>query len=67
VPTFDEQIPFVNFFASDNMVLVERRAPDAVGGRMVIIPYQNIVALKIVDVIKPKAFSQLNFGAPPAK
>ena len=62
VPTFDEQIPFVNFFASDDMVLVERRAPDAVGGRMVIIPYQNVVALKIVDVVKPKAFSQLNFG-----
>ncbi len=62
VATFDEQIPFVNFFASDQMLLVERRTPDTVGARMVIVPYQNVAALKITDVIKAKAFSHLNFA-----
>jgi hypothetical protein len=67
VASFGEQIPFDGFSASDQMVLIERRAPDTVGARMVLIPYQNIVALKIVDVIKAKAFTHLGFSAPPPK
>jgi hypothetical protein len=67
VATFDEQIAFVNFFASDDMVLIERRAPDTVGARMVLIPYQNVAAIKITDVVKAKAFSHLNFVATQAK
>jgi hypothetical protein len=67
VASFDEQIPFVNFFASDQMVLVERRAPDTVGARMVIVPYQSIAALKITDVVKAKAFSHLKFMGPQPK
>ncbi len=67
VASFDEQIAFVNFFASEQMLLVERRAPDTVGARMVIVPYQNIAALKITDVVKAKAFSHLKFTGPQPK
>lgn len=67
VLSFGEQIPFEKFYAADDMLLAERRAPDTVGGRLVIVPYQNIEGLKIVDVVQPKALSALGFVIPAAK
>jgi hypothetical protein len=67
VTSFDEQIPFDSFAASEDMLLVERRAPDTMGARMVIVAYQNIQALKIVDVVKMKIFQPLGFVIPPAR
>ncbi len=65
VTSFDEQIPFEGFATSEEMVLLERRAPDTVGARMVLVAYQNIQAIKIVDVVKVKSFHSLGFVIPP--
>jgi hypothetical protein len=62
IVSFGEQIPFERFYAGDQMLLAERRAPDTVGARMVMVPYGNIEGLKIVDVVPPKNFSALGFG-----
>jgi hypothetical protein len=67
VTTFGEQVPFETFSASDSMLLVERRAPDTLGARMVLVPYQNVAALKIVDVVKAKVFTQFGFSTSPKK
>jgi hypothetical protein len=67
VTTFQEQIPFESFAASEEMLLVERRAPDTLGGRMVMLSYQHIEALKIVDVVKMKVFQPLGFVIPPPR
>jgi hypothetical protein len=67
VTSFAEQIAFDGFATSDRILLLERRTPDTVGGRMVLIAYQNIQALKIVDVVKVKAFQSLGFTAPPPR
>ena len=67
VTSFDEQIPFEGFATSEEMVLLERRAPDTVGARMVLIAYQNIQALKIVDVVQLKSFQALGFVIPPSR
>ncbi len=67
VTSFGEQIAFESFAASDDLLLIERRAPDAVGARTVIVAYQYIQALKIVDVTKPKAFQSLGFVPPPPR
>ncbi|REK11587.1 MAG: hypothetical protein DWQ37_13825 [Planctomycetota bacterium] len=67
VTNFDEQIAFEAFAASPEMVVVERRAPDTVGGRTVVIPYQSILAVKIVSVVKLRAFKSLGFEAPPPR
>lgn len=64
VTSFGEQIAFDGFATSDEMLLVERRTPDTVGARTVLIAYQNIQAVKIVDVVKAKAFSSMGFTAP---
>jgi hypothetical protein len=67
VTSFDEQIPFEGFATSDELLLVERRAPDTVGGRTVLLAYQQIKALKFVDVVKVKAFQSLGLTAPPPR
>ncbi len=67
VTSFDEQIPFESFAASPDMLLIERRSPDTLGARMVLIAYQDIRALKIVDVLKAKAFQALGFTIPPGR
>jgi hypothetical protein len=64
VTSFGEQIVFDSFATSDDMLLLERKAPDTVGARTVILPYQNIQALKIVDVTKVKTFQSMGFTAP---
>jgi hypothetical protein len=68
VTSYDEQILFDGFSTSEHLLLVERRTPDTSGARQVLIAYQNIVAVKIIDVVKVKAFAPLGFAeARPAK
>ncbi|MEX0676656.1 MAG: hypothetical protein WD063_06245 [Pirellulales bacterium] len=64
VTSFDEQISFDAFATSGDLLLIERRSPDTVGARTVLVAYQNIVALKIVDVVKMKTFQSMGFVAP---
>ena len=66
VTSFGEQIVFDGFATSDDMLLLERKSPDTVGARTVILPYQNVQALKIVDVTKVKTFQSMGFTAPPS-
>lgn len=55
VTTFGEQIAFVGFMTSDVMLLLERHAPDTVGARMILVPFQNVAAIKLTDVLKTKS------------
>jgi hypothetical protein len=64
VTSFGEQIPFDSFAIGQDVLLIERRSPDTMGGRMVLIAYQHIQAVKIVDVVKPKAFQSMGIVAP---
>jgi hypothetical protein len=67
VTAFDEQIPFVGFWTSETFLLIERQTPDTLGARMVVLPYENIRALKVTDVVKPKTFRALGFEGPAPK
>ena len=64
VAAYGEQIPFEGFATSQDMLLLERRTPDAVGGRLVLIAYHDVQAVKIVDVAKFKTFASMGFVAP---
>ena len=46
---------------TENLLLMERRAPDALGARTVLVPYESIIAVKFVDQIDPRAFSAAGF------
>ena len=61
VTTFDEQIPFEGFAVSESLLLLDRKIPDTLGARKILIPYGQILALKITDVVKLKAFQSLGF------
>ena len=62
VTRFNEQIPFCEFLTSDAFLLVERRTPDALGARKVMLSYDGISALKITDVIKSDVFVAAGFS-----
>ena len=61
ITSYDEQIVFSDFLLGEDMVLVERNSPDAMGARKVILPYQNILALKIIDVVRSKTIRKFGF------
>lgn len=61
VTTFGEQLPFVNVMLQGDLVLVERKTPDAQGGRRVILPVDNIQAIKILDAIDMARFTAMGF------
>ena len=61
VTTFDEQILFRGFLVGEAFLLIDRNAPDTMGARQLIVPYSNIAAVKIVDVVKAKGFNKLGF------
>lgn len=61
VTSFGEQILFEDFATSDDMLALERRTPDTLGGRTVLIAFQHIEALKIVDVVKLRSLQSAGF------
>jgi hypothetical protein len=65
VTSFDEQIPFTGFWTSKEFLLVERRIPDSLGSRMVVVPYDNVSALKITEVLQANVFRAIGFDTPP--
>jgi hypothetical protein len=56
-----DQIPFSGFLVGDTMVLLQRRAPDSLGARQVLLPYQRIDSVKITDVVDQKIFRAAGF------
>ncbi|HEX4144384.1 MAG TPA: hypothetical protein VHY91_12820 [Pirellulales bacterium] len=67
VTAFDEQIPFDGFATSEHLLLLERKIPDTLGARKILLSYGQIMAVKITDVVKMKAFLSLGFADPTAK
>ena len=62
--TFDEQIPFVDFMLSGNILLVERDKPDSYGARKVMVIYDAIAAVKITSPIELARFQVMGFQSP---
>ena len=56
-----EQTPFAEFMTTDDVVLVQRRAPDTMGAREVFVPYGEILLLKMTEVVKPSAYREAGF------
>ncbi|MGW8256774.1 MAG: hypothetical protein ACWGMZ_04745 [Thermoguttaceae bacterium] len=61
ITTFNEQILFSAFWTTDAFLMLERQTPDSLGARTIILSYSQIVALKIVDVLKPKQVKAAGF------
>lgn len=61
VTTLNEAIAFKGFMLKEDMLLLERQAPDAMGARFVMLEYGAIAAVKLVDPLKQEAFVPLGF------
>ena len=61
VTAFGEQIPFAGFLVSKAFLLIQRRAPDSLGARTLLMAYDQVTALKITDVVKHKMFESIGF------
>jgi hypothetical protein len=65
VTKFGENVPFVMYLLRPGMILLERDKPDTIGGRKVMLAYDQIAAVKIVDPLELIRFQAFGF-APPA-
>lgn len=61
ITSFNEQIPFAGFLTGDAFLLLDRQTPDALGARTVILPYGNLMALKLTNVVDQKVFRSIGF------
>jgi hypothetical protein len=59
--TFGESLPFVSYKLQGDLLIVERKTPDAQGGRRVIMSIECIVAIKILDAIDMARFTAMGF------
>jgi len=62
--TFGENIPFVSYMIRGDLLLVERKTPDAQGARRVIMRFDAITAVKILDAIEMPRFESMGFHVP---
>ncbi len=61
VTAWGDQIPFAGFLRTNDTILLERQTPDAIGARKVLLPYSQIVSVKIVDPVGPETFNEVGF------
>ena len=58
---FGESIPFCSYMLCGDLILFERKTPDAQGARRVIMPFDGINAIKILDAIDMARFTAMGF------
>ena len=61
VASSKEQVPFVSFLMSEHVIMLERPAPDTVGARKVVMPYNKIDAVKVTEPVGNKVFEEAGF------
>lgn len=61
VTSLNEGIAFNNFQVSDYAVLFERDRPDTMGARTAIVPWEEIVTVKLTSPIESAQFREMGF------
>ncbi len=61
VTSLNEGIAFSNFQVSDHAVLFERDRPDTMGARTAIVPWEEIVTVKLTSPIESSQFRDMGF------
>ena len=61
--SFGENVPFVDYMLSGQLVLLDRGVPDTSGARRVILSVDTIVGIKITDPIEMARFTAMGFQA----
>lgn len=61
VSSLNEATPFKSFFVKGEMLLLERTNPDPLGARFVLLGFDAVHAVKLIDPIKEEVFSAAGF------
>lgn len=61
IPSYGENIAFIDFVITDDVVVLERATPDGVGARRVMIPFGDIDAFKYTEPLKSEQFLEAGF------
>jgi hypothetical protein len=61
VNTLGEAIPFKGFMIKDEALLLERTNPDPMGTRYVVLTFDTIALLKLIDPIKDEVFTKAGY------
>ena len=64
VTRFQESIAFADFLISGGILLLEREQPDSTGARKVMLPYTEIAAVKITNILDLARFQVMGFQTP---
>jgi hypothetical protein len=59
--TLNEATPFKSFFVRGELLLLERTNPDPLGARFVLLGFDAIHAVKLIDPIKEEVFAAAGF------
>lgn len=61
VTTLNEQVPFKSFMLTNDMLVVDRTNPDPSGTRFVILGFESIAMVKLLDAVQDSVFSEIGF------
>ncbi len=67
VSSLNEVMPFKSFLTKGDMLLLERTNPDPMGARFILMSYDAIHMVKIIDPLKEDAFTSAGFAGHYAK
>ena len=59
-----EQIVFADFSTGHGCVLLQRATPDSMGGREVILPFEQVTVIKLTDTQTPTMRQEMGFETP---
>jgi hypothetical protein len=59
--TLNEVTPFKSFLIKGDTLLLERTNPDPMGGRYILMGFDSIHMLKLIDPLKEEIFSAAGF------
>jgi hypothetical protein len=67
VSILNEATPFKSFLTKGEMLLLERTNPDPMGARFILMSYEAIHMVKIIDPLKEDVFTSAGFAGHYAK
>jgi hypothetical protein len=67
VSTLNESIPFKSFLLKGDTILLERSNPDPVGTRFIVLTFDSIHMLKIIDPLKESVLNSAGYVGQLAK
>ena len=62
VNTLNEAIPFRSFMIKEDMLLLDRTNPDPLGSRFILLGFDSVHNVKLIDPIKESVFAAAGFA-----